>query len=97
MPVYEYQDTETGTIVTMERPVAERDQVPSRYRRTGFPSRFALKGVGDVPYHPAAPDGRNVLAGYYAQEQKLGSRFRPGHRPETIKKAWQNHRSPDPK
>jgi len=96
MPLYEYRDRETGSVVLIERPVADRDQVPSRYERLGFPSRFALKGVGDVPYHPASPDGRNILKGYYAQEQKLGSRFRPGHRSETIKKAWSNHRSPDP-
>ena len=67
MPLYEYRDKETGSVVLIERPVAQRDEVPGRYERLGFPSRFGLKGLGDVPYHPASPDGRNVLAGYYAQ------------------------------
>jgi hypothetical protein len=40
-------------------------------------------------------DGRNILKGYQALEQKLGSRFRPRHKADTIKQVWAKHRKLD--
>ena len=83
MPLYEYEDRDTGGVVTLERSVDERDKVPSKLKRRNFPSSFRLVNCGsEQAYHPAAMDGRNILKGYHALEQKLGSKFRPRH------KAW---------
>ena len=96
MPLYEYEDRDTGGVVTLERPVDERDNVPSKLKRRNFPSSFTLVNCGSEPaYHPAAMDGRNILKGYQALEQKLGSRFRPRHKAETIKQVWAKHRKLD--
>ncbi len=32
--------------------------------------------------------GKDVIAGYYRQEQKLGARFHTEFKPDQVKKAW---------
>jgi hypothetical protein len=87
MPIYQYEDTRSGSVVELEKPVAERDSVPRYLKRFSVPQRLTLVGVGEPLDNPLGVNQTNLMKGYYRQEQKLGSRFKSRHTPDSIKRA----------
>ena len=87
MPVYQYTDTRNGSVVELERPVAERDKVPSYLKRFAVPQKLTLFGVGEPRENPEGVNMTNLMKGYYRQEQRLGSRFKSQYKPDQIKRA----------
>jgi hypothetical protein len=87
MPIYQYEDTRNGSVVELEKPVAERDSVPRYLKRFQVPQRLSLVGVGEPLDNPLGVNQTNLMKGYYRQEQKLGSRFKSRHTPDSIKRA----------
>jgi hypothetical protein len=87
MPVYQYEDTRNGSVVELEKTVAERDSVPRYLKRFSVPQRLTLVGVGEPLDNPLGVNQTNLMKGYYRQEQKLGSRFKSRHTPDSIKRA----------
>ena len=87
MPIYEYEDTRNGNVIELEKAVAERDSVPRYLKRFTVPKRLSLVGVGEPLDNPLGVNQTNLLKGYYRQEQKLGSRFKSKHTPDSIKRA----------
>jgi hypothetical protein len=88
MPVYQYTDTRNGSVVELEKSVAERDSVPKYLKRFTVPQRLALVGVGDPLDNPLGSNKTNIMKGYYRQEQKLGSRFKSEFSADQVKRAW---------
>jgi len=88
MPVYQYTDTRNGSVVELEKSVAERDLVPKYLKRFTVPQRLALVGVGDPLDNPLGSNKTNIMKGYYRQEQKLGSRFKSEFSADQVKRAW---------
>jgi hypothetical protein len=88
MPIYQYTDTRNGSVVELEKPVAERDSVPKYLKRFTVPQRLALVGVGDPLDNPLGSNKTNIMKGYYRQEQKLGSRFKSEFSADQVKRAW---------
>jgi len=89
MPVYQYEDTRNGSVVELEKAVAERDSVPRYLKRFSVPQRLTLVGVGEPLDNPLGVNQTNLMKGYYRQEQKLGSRFKSRYTPDSIKRAAQ--------
>jgi len=87
MPIYQYEDTRNGSVVELEKPVAERDSVPRYLKRFQVPQRLSLVGVGEPLDNPLGVNQTSLMKGYYRQEQKLGSRFKSRHTPDSIKRA----------
>jgi len=87
MPIYQYEDTRNGSVVELEKTVAERDSVPRYLKRFQVPQRLSLVGVGEPLDNPLGVNQTNLMKGYYRQEQKLGSRFKSRHTPDSIKRA----------
>ena len=52
MPTYQYNDTRTGQLVELQKPVDQRDQVPSHLKRITAPRTVRVLGGRD----PAGPD-----------------------------------------
>ena len=88
MPVYQYTDTRNGSVVELEKSVAERDSVPKYLKRFTVPQRLALVGVGEPLDNPLGTNKTNIINGYYRQEQKLGSRFKSEFSADQVKRAW---------
>jgi hypothetical protein len=88
MPIYQYTDTRNGSVVELEKSVAERDSVPKYLKRFTVPQRLALVGVGDPLDNPLGSNKTNIMKGYYRQEQKLGSRFKSEFSEDQVKRAW---------
>jgi len=88
MPIYQYTDTRNGSVVELEKSVAERDSVPKYLKRFTVPQRLALVGVGDPLDNPLGSNKTNIMKGYYKQEQKLGSRFKSEFSADQVKRAW---------
>ena len=87
MPVYQYEDTRNGSVIELEKAVAERDKVPRYLKRFQVPARLTLVGVGEPLDNPLGVNQTNLMKGYYRQEQKLGSRFKSRYTPDSIKRA----------
>ena len=87
MPIYQYTDTRNGSVVELERTVAERDSVPKHLKRFTVPQKLTLFGVGEPHENPEGVNMTNLMQGYYRQEQKLGSRFKSQYKPDQIKRA----------
>ena len=87
MPVYQYEDTRNGSVVELEKAVAERDSVPRYLKRFAVPQKLTLVGVGEPHENPEGVNMTNLMKGYYRQEQKLGSRFKSQYKPDHIKRA----------
>ena len=88
MPIYQYTDTRNGSVVELEKSVAERDSVPKYLKRFTVPQRLALVGVGDPLDNPLGSNKTNIMKGYYRQEQKLGSRFKSEFSADQVKRVW---------
>jgi len=87
MPVYQYEDTRNGSVIELEKAVAERDSVPRYLKRFSVPQRLTLVGVGEPLDNPLGVNQTNLMKGYYRQEQKLGSKFKSRYTPDQIKRA----------
>ena len=87
MPIYQYEDTRNGSVVELEKAVAERDSVPRYLKRFSVPQKLTLVGVGEPRENPDGVNMTNLMKGYYRQEQKLGSRFKSQYKPDQIKRA----------
>ena len=87
MPIYQYEDTRNGSVVELEKPVADRDSVPRYLKRFSVPQRLTLVGVGEPLDNPLGVNQTNLMKGYYRQEQKLGSKFKSRYTPDQIKRA----------
>lgn len=87
MPVYQYEDTRNGSVIELEKPVAERDSVPRYLKRFAVPQKLTLVGVGEPHENPEGVNMTNLMKGYYRQEQKLGSRFKSQYKPDQIRRA----------
>jgi hypothetical protein len=87
MPVYQYEDTRNGSVVELEKAVADRDSVPRYLKRFSVPQRLTLVGVGEPLDNPLGVNQTNLMKGYYRQEQKLGSKFKSRYTPDQIKRA----------
>ena len=87
MPVYQYEDTRNGSVVELEKAVAERDSVPRYLKRFAVPQKLTLVGVGEPHENPEGVNMTNLMKGYYRQEQKLGSRFKSQYKPDHIRRA----------
>ena len=88
MPIYQDTDTRNGSVVELEKSVAERDSVPKHLKRFTVPQRLALVGVGEPLDNPLGSNKTNIMKGYYKQEQKLGSRFKSEFSADQVKRAW---------
>jgi len=87
MPIYQYEDTRNGSVVELEKAVAERDSVPRYLKRFSVPQKLTLVGVGEPRENPEGVNMTNLMKGYYRQEQKLGSRFKSQYKPDQIRRA----------
>ena len=87
MPIYQYEDTRNGSVIELEKAVADRDSVPRYLKRFSVPQRLTLVGVGEPLDNPLGVNQTNLMKGYYRQEQKLGSRFKSQYTPDSIKRA----------
>jgi hypothetical protein len=88
MPIYQYTDTRNGSVVELEKSVANRDSVPKHLKRFTFPQRLAVFGTGESPSDPKLSSTSTIMKGYYKQEQKLGSRFKSNFSADQVKRAW---------
>ena len=61
MPIYQYTDTRNGSVVELEKSVAERDSVPKYLKRFTVPQRLALVGVGDPLDNPLGSNKTNIM------------------------------------
>lgn len=88
MPLYEYSDPDTGVTVELRRRVEDRDQ-PIILRRTkSVPDRIGICGFGPTQEQQFHND---ILKGWYACEQKEGSKLSTGEFTKAqIKEAWTN-------
>jgi len=87
MPIYQYEDTRNGSVIELEKAVADRDSVPRYLKRFSVPQRLTLVGVGEPLDNPLGVNQTNLMKGYYRQEQKLGSKFKSRYTPDQIKRA----------
>ena len=86
MPIYTYEDEETGLRVDVNRPLKKRNR-PIVLKRV--PSRVGVRIAGAV-----TEDGefnKGIIRGYHQLEEKEGSRFRSEHSAEKIKKTWEEN------
>jgi hypothetical protein len=87
MPVYEFIARETGEKVMLRKPVDKRDELViikgQIFDRVEVPSRVTV-----LQGHQPPGAMRDIVNGYYKEEQKLGSRFRSEFTPDQIKQAW---------
>ena len=89
MPIYQYQDAETGQVIDVIRSVDERDApvidraTGRALRRIAVPARLQIVGVTPIP-----TTANKVLAGYHRQECKHGSRFKSAFTAAEVKRAW---------
>ena len=85
MPLYAYEDEETGVKVELRRPVKDRDKPIVLRRPKTVPDRLAVVGLG--PSEDQQFNDR-IRRGYHRLEEKQGSRFRSGFKKKQIAKAF---------
>jgi hypothetical protein len=94
MPAYDFEliHKDTGAVIAtvpLILPVNDRDAVVLQ-RRT-VPDSVLIAGAAANPHDQAS----SVLAGYYKEEQKAGSRFASAFTAEEIKRAWSTPDAPE--
>ena len=86
MPLYEYSDPETGVRIELRRNVEDRNKPIVLNRTKNIPDNLSIHGLGPTPSQVFNQD---ILNGWYAQEQKQGTRLQTGEfTKEQIKQAW---------
>lgn len=81
MPIYEFQEVETGQTVELFRPVSKRDE-PVVLKRKPVPSRLGVVAGGT----PEPTMSQKLKGAYYRLEQDNGTRFQSGFKANTLKK-----------
>lgn len=87
MPLYEYQDTASGRVVELVKPVAQRDVVPRNFVRLTVPSRICVKCGREFTQDD------QVLAGARKVEANMSSeefQRETGYSAKEMKKVWEN-------
>lgn len=86
MPLYDFRNTKTGQVREFMAPAGAR----SVTREDGLWIRSAaVHRLGIVAgKKPQPTQAQEVLAGYHAQENRHGTRFRSRFSTRTIKAAW---------
>jgi hypothetical protein len=87
MPVYQYQDRESGAVQDLLKPVAERDNVPPHLKRITVPARLVVVGAA------ADPDDIDTRAarGFRQLEDTMPAREiarQSGFSVDHIRKTW---------
>jgi hypothetical protein len=85
MPLYAYEDAETGVKVELRRLVEDRDKPIVLTRKKTVPDRLAVIGMGPGE---TAEFNRKMLGQYHRKEEREGSRFRSSFSKNQIKQAW---------
>lgn len=85
MPIYAYEDAETGVKVELRRPVEDRDKPIVLTRAKTVPDRVAVMGIGP---NESEEFSRRMLRQYHRKEERQGSRFSSGFSKKEIKQAW---------
>lgn len=85
MPLYTYEDPETGVKLDLRRPVEDRNKPIILKRIQDIPDRVGVIVPG------ATQEGsfnQRMIQSHYQKEQVEGSRFKSSYTKEQIKKAW---------
>lgn len=86
MPLYEYSDPETGIRIEISRKVEDRNKDIVLKRTKTVPDRISIYGLDPTP---SQQHDKEVLAGWYRQEQLQGSKLNTAEfTKEQIKQAW---------
>lgn len=85
MPLYEYHDPETGVRVELSRHVEDRNKPIVLMRTKNIPDRLAVFGSQPTPEQSY---DREILQGYYRQEQEQGCRFRSKYTKKHLAKVY---------
>lgn len=91
MPLYEYADPVTGQVFEEHRAIGDRDKPlvreiagrRVRCRRVTVPRRLSVHGL-----RPPTTQAQRVLAGYYREECRQGSRFKSDFTPREIRETY---------
>lgn len=83
MPIYVYENKH-GNRREEVRSIGDRDNAPEGYERVEEPQIISVSGNASNP--TSMKDG--VMAGYYKEECRAGSRWRSDFSKNQIKKAW---------
>ena len=86
MPLYTYEDEETGLKVDLRRPVEQRDKPVVLRRKRTVPSRLSVL----VPSGATESSDFNnrMLKAHHKKEEVESSRFKSSYDKKTIKKVW---------
>jgi predicted nucleic acid-binding Zn ribbon protein len=85
MPLYTYEDPETGIKIDLRRSVEDRNKPIVLKRMKDIPDRVGVMIPG------ATQDGSfndRMIRSHYQKEQAEGSRFKSSYTKEQIKQAW---------
>lgn len=85
MPLYAYEDPETGVKIEIRRAVKDRSKPIILRRLKTVPDRLAVVGLG-----PTADQEFNarIKRSFHKKEEREGSRFRSEHSKKKINQAW---------
>jgi hypothetical protein len=85
MPLYAYEDPETGVKIEIRRPVKDRGKPIVLRRLKTVPDRLAVVGLG-----PTSDQEFNarIKRNLHKKEEREGSRFKSGYSKKTLSKAW---------
>jgi len=88
MPLYTYEDPETGLKIDLRRPVEDRNKPIVLKRLKSVPDRVGVL----VPCGATEDSSFNarMLKEHHKKEEREGSRFRSTYKKDQIKAAWQN-------
>lgn len=92
MPNYTYRNLTTGARVELNRPIAERDQVPGHERIVEYPTAIKVMNPSGAPLSMQA---QQVLEGYKKLEER-GQLRKTRRQAQNIKAAWKLPPVPDP-
>ena len=86
MPLYAYEDKDTGLTVELRRPVEDRDKPIVLRRAKTVPDKVSVL----VPGASEAGDfNKKMMREHHKKEEREGSRFNSSFTKDQIKKAWE--------
>ena len=86
MPLYEYNDADTGVRIEINRKVEDRNKPIVLMRTKTVPDNLTIYGLGPTPDQAF---NNSVMEGWYAAEQREGSRLNTAEfTKQQIKEAW---------
>jgi hypothetical protein len=87
MPLYTYEDPETGLKIDLRRSVEDRNKPIVLQRIKTVPDRVGVLVPGATE---ESSFNARMLKEHHKKEEREGSRFRSAFKKEQIKKAWAN-------